>query len=221
LTDKKLVKKGAEASLFLEEWQGTKVIMKRRLPKKYRLPAVDEKIRSHRTVHEANLLHWAKEAGVPTPAILMVDLAHCNIVMEFVEGKQVKEVLDDLLCEERRSLSRQIGEFIGRLHRNDIVHGDLTTSNMVLTPDRRIVFVDFGLGERAIEVEPKGVDLHLMKRAFQSVHFRYAEECFNFVLRGYADVVGERQKDEVVAKIGAIEKRGRYVSERRRVARKQ
>ena len=221
MTDKKLVKKGAEASLFLEEWQGTKVIMKRRLPKKYRLPAVDEKIRSHRTVHEANLLHWAKEAGVPTPAILMVDLANCNIVMEFVKGKQVKEVLDDLLCEERRSLSRQIGEFIGRLHRNDIVHGDLTTSNIVLTPDRRIVFVDFGLGERAIEVEAKGVDLHLMKRAFQSVHFRYAEECFNFVLRGYADVVGEKLKDEVVAKICAIEKRGRYVSERRRAARKQ
>lgn len=214
-----LVKKGAEASLFLEEWQGRKVIMKCRLPKKYRLPAVDEKIRSHRTIHEANLLHCAKEAGVPTPAILMVDLPDSNIIMEFVEGRQVKEVLNNLVRDERRSLSRRIGELIGRLHQNDLVHGDLTTSNMVLTPEDRIVFVDFGLGERTAELELKGVDLHLMKRALQSVHFRHADECFSLVLRGYADVVGESLKDEILAKIGEIERRGRYVAERRRGAR--
>ena len=211
-----LVKKGAEASLFLEEWQGRKVIMKRRLPKKYRLPAVDEKIRTHRTIQEAHLLHHAKGAGVPTPAILMVDLLDSNIIMEFVEGSQVKKVLCDLPREERRSLSQRIGELIGRLHRNDIIHGDLTTSNMVLTPENRLVFVDFGLGERTAELEPKGVDLHLMKRAFQSVHFRHAEECFSFVLKGYARVVGKRQKTNVLAKIGEIERRGRYIAERRR-----
>lgn len=213
-----LVKKGAEASLFLEEWQGRKVIMKRRLPKKYRLPAVDEKIRTYRTIHEAHLLHYAKEAGVPTPAVLMVDLSDFNIIMEFVEGNQVKQVLGNLLREERRSLSQRIGELIGRLHRNNIIHGDLTTSNMVLTPENRVVFVDFGLGERTAELEPKGVDLHLMKRSFQSVHFRHAEECFGVVLKGYAKVVGKGQKDNVLAKIGEIERRGRYVAERRKDA---
>jgi TP53 regulating kinase-like protein len=213
-----LVKKGAEASLFLEEWQGRKVILKRRLPKKYRLPAVDMKIRTHRTVHEAHLLHYAKEAGVPTPAILMVDLLDSNIIMEFVEGSQVKQILSNLPREERRSLSQRMGELIGRLHRNDIIHGDLTTSNMVLTPENRLVFVDFGLGERTAELEPKGVDLHLMKRAFQSVHFRHAKECFSLVLKGYAKVVGKKQKDNVLAKIGEIERRGRYVAERRRDA---
>ena len=211
-----LIKKGAEANLFLEEWQGRKAIMKRRLPKKYRLPEIDEKIRTYRTVHESQLLHNAKEAGVPTPIIFMVDLADSNIIMEFIEGKQVKQVFNNLSPEERGGLSRHIGELIGRLHRNDIVHGDLTTSNMLLTLSGEVVFVDFGLGEKTGELEPKGVDLHLMKRAFQSVHFLYAEECFTAVLDGYAQVVGGNMKRKVYAKIGEIERRGRYISERKR-----
>jgi len=212
-----LVKKGAEASLFLEDWQGRRVIMKRRLPKKYRLPEIDEKIRAYRTVHESQLLHHAKKAGVLTPTIFMVDLTDSNIIMEFVEGKQVKQILDNLSSEERQSLSRHIGELIGRLHCNSIIHGDLTTSNMILTPRGKVVFVDFGLGEKTVELELRGVDLHLMKRAFQSTHFRYAEECFNAVLEGYAKVVGVEVAKKVLLKIGEIEKRGRYISERRKV----
>jgi TP53 regulating kinase-like protein len=211
-----LIKKGAEANLFLEEWQGRKVIMKRRLPKKYRLPEIDEKIRTYRTIHESQLLHYAKEAGVPTPIVFMVDLTDSNIIMEFIEGKQVKQVFNNLSPEERGGLSRHIGELIGRLHRNNIVHGDLTTSNMILAPSGKVVFVDFGLGEKTVELEPKGVDLHLMKRAFQSVHFRYAEECFTAVLDGYAQVVGDEMKSDVYAKIGEIERRGRYISERKK-----
>jgi TP53 regulating kinase-like protein len=211
-----LVKRGAEASLFLEDWQDRKVIMKRRLPKKYRLQAIDEKIRTYRTVHESQLLHYAKEAGVPTPTIFMVDLVDSKIVMEFVEGKQVKQILNDLSSEERRSLSRRIGELIGHLHHHAIIHGDLTTSNMILTPSGKVVFVDFGLGEITHELELRGVDLHLMKRAFQSTHFRYAEECLEAVLEGYAAVVGVEMTEKVSGKIREIEKRGRYISERRR-----
>ncbi|MDH5448773.1 MAG: Kae1-associated kinase Bud32 [Candidatus Bathyarchaeota archaeon] len=211
-----LIKKGAEASLFLEDWQGRKVIMKRRLPKKYRLPEIDEKIRTYRTIHESQLLHYAKEAGVPTPTIFMVGLADSNIIMEFVEGKQVKQVLDGLSFEERKGLSKHIGVLIGRLHCKGIIHGDLTTSNMILTLSGKVVFVDFGLGEKTVELELKGVDLHLMKRAFQSTHFRYAKECFNAVLEGYTKIVGDKVAKKVLRKIREIEKRGRYISERRK-----
>ncbi len=210
-----LVKKGAEASLFLEDWQGRKVIMKRRLPKKYRLPAIDEKIRTYRTVHESQLLHYAKEAGVPTPTIFLVDLADSNIIMEFVEGKQVKQILNSLFPEERRSLSTHVGELIGRLHSNDIIHGDLTTSNMIVTSHGRVVFVDFGLGEKSGELELNGVDLHLMKRAFQSVQFHHADECFSAVLEGYTRIVGDEVAKKVLGKVNEIERRGRYISERR------
>ncbi len=191
--------------------------MKRRLPKKYRLLDIDEKIRTYRTIHEAQLLHYAKEAGVPTPTIFMVDLVDSNIIMEFVEGKQVKQILNDLSFEKRQNLSKYIGELIGRLHLNDVVHGDLTTSNMILTRMSKVVFVDFGLGEKTVELELKGVDLHLMKRAFQSSHFRYAEECFRAVLEGYAKVVGEEVVKEVLGKIREIERRGRYISERSKI----
>jgi len=209
-----LIKKGAEASLFLETWHNRKVIMKRRLPKKYRIPELDLMIRSQRTVHEPNLIHKAKEAGVPTPTIFMVDVAEANIVMEFVDGKQVKEILDHVSSEERLSLSSLIGRMIGRLHKHGIIHGDLTTSNMILTPYGKVVFVDFGLSERSVELEPKGVDLHLMKRALQSTHYKHAKECFKAVMKGYAEAVGEEEAKKVSEKIREIEKRGRYVSER-------
>jgi TP53 regulating kinase-like protein len=209
-----LLKKGAEASLYLEEWHNRKVIMKRRLPKKYRLPQLDLEIRSQRTVHEPNIIHKAKMVGVPTPTIFMVDVADANIVMEFVEGKQVKEILDQVSPKERTRLSELIGRMIGCLHKHGIIHGDLTTSNMILTPYGKVVFVDFGLGERSKELEAKGVDLHLMKRALQSTHYKHAKECFEAIMNGYADVVREDETRKVTDKIREIEKRGRYVSER-------
>ena len=111
-------------------------------------------------------------------------------------------------------MSKHIGELIGRLHLNDIVHGDLTTSNMILTSSGKVVFVDFGLGEKTVELEQKGVDLHLLKRVFQSTHFSYLEECFNAVLEGYSKIVGKEKLKKVLVKIREIESRGRYISER-------
>lgn len=209
-----LIKKGAEANLFLEDWHGRSVIMKRRLSKKYRVPKLDKEIRLYRTIHEPQHIHKAKEAGVPTPTIFMVDTVETTIVMEFIEGKQVKQILDDLPSEERQKLCRHVGELIGRLHNHGIIHSDLTTSNMILTPEGRVVFVDFGLSERSVELEAKGVDLHLMKRAFQSTHFQYAKECFDAVFDGYTRVVGGNVAGEVLKKIEEIGRRGRYVSER-------
>lgn len=209
-----LIKKGAEANLYLEDWHGRSVIMKRRLSKKYRVPKLDKEIRLYRTIHEPQHIHKAKEAGVPTPTIFMVDTVETTIVMEFIEGKQVKQILDDLPSEERQKLCRHVGELIGRLHNHGIIHSDLTTSNMILTPEGRVVFVDFGLSERSVELEAKGVDLHLMKRAFQSTHFQYAKECFDAVFDGYTRVVGGNVAGEVLKKIEEIGRRGRYVSER-------
>ncbi|MEM2102813.1 MAG: Kae1-associated kinase Bud32 [Candidatus Bathyarchaeia archaeon] len=210
-----LLKKGAEANLFLEKWHGRKVIMKKRLPKHYRLQQLDEQIRTYRTIHEPQLIHRAKEAGVPTPTILMIDVKNSTIIMEFVEGKQVKQVFNHFKKEERLRLCRYIGELIGRLHCKSIIHGDLTTSNMILTPHGKVFFVDFGLGEYSKELEIRGVDLHLMKRALQSTHFGYAEESFNAVMEGYASVIGSDVAKSVYEKIREIEKRGRYVAERK------
>lgn len=209
-----LIKKGAEANLYLEEWHGRKVIMKRRVVKRYRVPKLDTQIRAQRTIHEPQIIHRAKEAGVPTPIIFAVDIAESTIIMEWVEGKQVKQVLTDLSSEDRVNLCRTIGELIGRLHDNGIIHGDLTTSNMILTPNGKIVFVDFGLSEQSNELEPRGVDIHLMKRALQSTHYNYARECFKAITEGYEKIVGKETAADVLGKVREIERRGRYISER-------
>jgi TP53 regulating kinase-like protein len=210
-----LIKKGAESSLYLTEWHGRRVVMKKRLPKEYRPSELDERIRIYRTIHEPQLMHEAKEAGVPTPTIFLVDIAEATIIMEFIEGKQVKQLLSGISRSARQGLCLKIGELVGRLHGHGIVHGDLTTSNMILNPDRKIFFVDFGLGEKTAELEARGVDLHLMKRALQSTHFRFAEECFEAVIRGYSKVLGVENAKSVLDNIREIERRGRYVVERK------
>jgi len=210
-----LIKKGAEANLYLEQWHGRRVIMKKRLAKAYRLSALDVAIRTQRTLREPQLIHRAKEAGVPTPTIFLVDVADSNIIMEYVEGKTVKKTLDAMSQSKRMDLCQQIGKLIGRLHNHGIIHGDLTTSNMILTPSGKVFFVDFGLGEQSDELEVKGVDLHLMKRALQSTHYKYANDCFNAVLKGYAETVGKDEARNVLEKISEIERRGRYIAERK------
>jgi len=215
---RKLLKKGAEASLFLASWHGRRVIVKARFPKKYRPAELDEKIRGYRTVHEPQLMHEAKKAGVPTPTIFLVDMKDAAITMEFVEGKQVKQVLANVSKKKRQELCVKIGALIGKMHRNGVIHGDLTTSNMILNGEGKIFLVDFGLGEKNTELEARGVDLHLMKRALQSTHYQFAEECFKSVMAGYSAVLGGEEAEKVLEKIREIERRGRYVAERREEA---
>jgi len=210
-----LIKKGAEADLYLADWHGRKVVLKRRLPKRYRQPALDAQIRGYRTVHEPQLMHEARRAGVPTPMVLLVDRKDTTIIMEYVEGKQVKQVLNEVADVERRELCFRVGKLIGALHESGVIHGDLTTSNMILDFEGKIFFVDFGLGERSEELEARGVDLHLMQRALQSTHFRFAEECFASVIEGYAEVLGREAVRSVLDKIREIQRRGRYVAERK------
>jgi len=215
VTERMLLKKGAEASLFLEDWHGRRVVIKARLPKKYRPQKLDVTIRTYRTVHEPQLMNEAKKAGVPTPTIFQVDVKNAVIVMEFVEGKQVKQLLSGFSAKEREDVCIKIGALIGKLHCHGLIHGDLTTSNMILNTEGKIFLVDFGLGEKNIELEAKGVDLHLMKQALQSTHYQFAEECFAAVTKGYAAVLGEDEAKDVLVKVREIERRGRYVAERK------
>ncbi len=210
-----LLKKGAEASLYVSQWHGRKVISKVRIPKRYRPEALDRRIRSYRTVHEPQLMHEAKAAGVPTPLIYQVNVPEASITMQYIEGAQMKQYLNKATKAERKQLCLRIGELVGKLHKEGLIHGDLTTSNMILSPEGKIFFVDFGLGEKNIEVEAKGVDLHLLKRALQSTHFGFWEECFEAVLAGYNSILGDDLAEKVYLKISEIERRGRYVEERR------
>ena len=210
-----LIRKGAEANLYLADWHGRRVVLKIRLPKEYRHVTLDEQIRTYRTVHESQLMHEAKEAGVPTPKIFLIDVKNTTIIMEFIEGKQIKLLLNDLSEIERRNLCFGIGQLIAKLHKKGVIHGDLTTSNMIMNARGKVFFVDFGLGEKSEELEARGVDLHLMKRALESTHYQFAESCYKSVIDGYGSLLSSKELQNILGKIKEIERRGRYVAERR------
>jgi TP53 regulating kinase-like protein len=209
-----LIRKGAEANLYLEDWHDCKVIVKRRVCKRYRLMVLDTKLRSYRTIHEAQIMHEAKRSGVPTPTIYLVDPKEYTIIMEYISGRRLKETLQGSSNEGRDRLCQLVGSQIAMLHQNNIIHGDLTTSNMIPTDNEKIFFIDFGLSYHSIEVEDFGVDLHLMKRALNSTHYLHADKCFGHVLLGYREFAGSRRTEEVVQKVREIQRRGRYFAER-------
>jgi TP53 regulating kinase-like protein len=131
--------------------------------------------------------------------------------MEFIEGVRLKDVVNLLEKERRVDIFYRIGQQIALLHQNDIVHGDLTTSNMILTPSGRISFIDFGLGDFSSSIEDKGVDLHLMHRALESAHFEYSTDCFDAVINGYRGTLGDEQSSDAFNRVTEIEMRGRYL----------
>jgi len=145
---------------------GKTVVQKRRIKKAYRITEIDALLIASRTKEEAKLIAESRTYGVSVPIIYDVDLAHGIITMEYLAGKRVKDILNSLDETERKHICQQIGESIARLHNHDIIHGDITTSNMILL-DNRIHFIDFGLGCKNSEMEAKGVDLHVLMEAFE------------------------------------------------------
>ena len=205
-----LIAKGAEADLLLDpDWNGLKALLKIRKEKKYRHPEIDKEIRKTRTLFEANILHRVKEAGVPTPLVYQVDPEKATIVMEYIEGTKVRDVIKDLSGQEKKDMFHEIGIKAGLMHHGGIIHGDLTTSNMISTV-HGVVFIDFGLGEVSSEVEKRGVDLNLLHRMLTSTHYEYTETLFTAFTEGYIECFNGEAED-ALERMREIEKRGRYI----------
>jgi len=201
-----VLRRGAEAELHDGRWLGREAIIKRRAPKGYRHPTLDAAIRSQRTKNEARLMLEARSKGVSVPIIYDIDLAKSEIVMERIFGARVKDLFNELPMEGAKRLADDMGRIVALLHANDIVHGDLTTSNMLMRDDR-ICMIDFSLGEKTSAIEKKGVDLHLLFEAFHSAHYM-REELLDDLLASYRE--GFSGADEVIRRVKEIEKRGRY-----------
>lgn len=197
---------GAEARLDSSVWMGRTVVLKQRVVKGYRQPALDKSLQTFRIKNEVRLMLEARRAGIPVPVIYSVDLSENRIVMEEIPGIRVKDALERMPDDEARQVCVKIGEIAGRLHSNDIVHGDLTTSNMLLDGDR-IVVIDFSLGSKSSELEDKGVDMHLLEEAFHSAHYRRSE-LYEAVRHSYVESYPGGA--DVLKKVKEIEKRGRY-----------
>jgi len=136
------------------------------------------------------------------------------------EGRTCLEarlLFDAKLAGVRKKVCRKIGRYLARLHKRGIVHGDLTTSNLLLSPGGELYLVDFGLGEYTPSLEARGVDLHLLRRALQSVHFGVAEEAYREICSAYLREFGKEGRG-VLRRAEEIGKRGRYVGREERGA---
>ena len=199
---------GAEAILYLEERDGKQVLVKERIKKGYRLPELDEKIRKKRTKHEESLLNRSRRSGVNVPFVL--DNEDSKIIMEFIDGKKVKDVLNDLSEKDKKNVYKLIGKNIALLHQNNIIHGDLTTSNFMLTnePKNKLYIVDFGLGKYSEKVEDKAVDLYVLYEALKSAHFKYLNPAWQNILKDYLHSYSNARA--VLNRIEKIKSRRRY-----------
>lgn len=199
---KKIIQRGAESILYLKD----NFLIKDRIKKSYRHEEIDKLKRKYPTRKEAKLLKKAQSLGVNVPEVYSVDDKKMQVKMEFLDGPTIKEVIETLPASKRKQLCKSIGEQIAILHNNDIIHNDLTTSNMLFYKNK-IYFIDFGLGFISTKIEDKAVDIHLLKQALESKHYKIFNQIFKEILSGY-----KKTKDFslILKRLEKVESRGRY-----------
>jgi Kae1-associated kinase Bud32 len=195
----RIIAHGAEALVYVEDG----LIVKKRQPKAYRNAQLDRKLRAFRTRREAKVMKKLDELGIAVPALRTFSDSPASITMEYVEGKKLRDVLNE---KNGTVLCREIGNAVGTMHSNGIIHGDLTTSNMMVR-DGKIVFIDFGLSFFSEKDEDKAVDIHLFKQALASSHARLSEKCLPSFFEAYAEA--SPYGDGVIQRLEQVEARGR------------
>ena len=201
------IAQGAEAVLY----QDDKKIIKHRASKAYRHPELDAKLRKERTRKEAKILETLQKLNFPSPKLIKADDKSGKLELEFIDGTTVRTALSTLTKPQQNKLMKDIGKCIAVLHNNNIIHGDLTTSNMMLNlknKTHQLHFIDFGLSYISLRTEDKAVDLHVLERAFESTHCDYYPELFNLIITEYKKQY--KDADAVLARLKKVNERGRY-----------
>ena len=212
--DQGLIAQCAESEVSGCMFHGQAAVEKRRPKKAYRHPFLDAKIREGRTVREARALVRAKKAGVPTPAVYVVDKSECMLVIERMQGPTVRDVIAsaDTASAVPRRLLETMGSIIARLHAADQIHGDLTTSNFMLRDvhdSDSLVVIDFGLVRHSTDAEERAVDLYVLERAIGSTHPLLSSP-MEAVWRGYsAGHLPDAKLAQTLQRLEMVRARGR------------
>lgn len=203
----KLIKKGAEADIYITKWNNSKSILKIRKTKNYRNPILDANLQKQRTIKESQTLSKVKSYGIPAPLVYFVNLKKSLIIMQQIPGTPIHDLSNSKII----SLSKQIGNLVGSMHKNGIMHGDLTTSNFILFKNK-IYVIDFGLSQKTIKPEDHAVDLRLIKEILNSAHVTIMDRAWKNFLVGYKSVVGTSKYLKITNLVSEIESRGRYAT---------
>ena len=203
----KILKKGAEADVYISSWNGKKSVLKIRKEKKYRNSSLDARIRKQRTIREAQIISYVKSFGISTPLIYFVNYKNFSIYMQYVKGKLIRDM-------DEKSIPKtclQIGMIAGTLHQNGIMHGDLTTSNFILT-SKHLFVIDFGLANRTEKPDDHAIDLRLFKEILNSAHANVMQKSWKNFITGYEKSVGKKHCKKILELVSVIESRGRYAT---------
>ena len=212
LSSCELIKQGAEARVYRGRFQDKPVIVKERFPKTYRLPALDQKLSQRRMNQEVRSMARCRKHGIRVPEVYRTDTQKRLIYMEDIsDGVTLKEHLQLVGGPEsdasRTALMEHIGQILAKMHDFDIIHGDLTTSNMIYDREtNNLTLIDFGLSFVSGLAEDKGVDLYVLERAFLSTHPN-TEELFQRLLDSYSR--GLTNSKSVIQKLDEVRLRGR------------
>ena len=199
-----IIKRGAEGDLYGVVWNSRKCVVKVRRPKSYRHPLLDRRIRRQRTIREAQMLHRVKSFGVCTPTVFLVDARRYSITMQYMHGVPAHGLRGGRFVDAAATM----GRMAGTLHANGVMHGDMTTSNFIVSD--KISIIDFGLSIPTRKPEDHAVDLRLYKEILNSAHVDEMQEAWQEFLSGYGLVVGERALKRTIGLVSVIEGRGRY-----------
>lgn len=192
------IAKGAEANLYKDDGK----LVKKRISKKYRIAELDKRLRKARTKHEAKILEKLSRIGVSVPKVIGVNEKEYTITMEFIDGKLIKDVFNSN-GGNIPELSKDIGKILAKIHDSNIIHNDLTTSNMILK-EGDIYFIDLGLGYHSTRVEDMAMDLVVFKKSVRATHPKNFEVIWEGMLAGY------KGSKEILTRVEHIEKRVRY-----------
>ena len=203
----KLINRGAEADVYSTMWDKKKAILKIRKVKSYRNSLLDQKIRKQRTTRESQIISQVKSFGISTPLIYFMDINKCSILMQYIDGKIVR----DLKGNDIVKVCSEIGQIVGTMHKHGIMHGDLTTSNFILDK-KKLFLIDFGLASRTEKPDDHAIDLRLFKEILNSAHAEVMEKSWKNFQKGYSKAVGMKYSKKILNLVAVIESRGRYAT---------
>ncbi|XP_033911600.2 EKC/KEOPS complex subunit TP53RK-like [Acipenser ruthenus] len=215
LSGMELLKQGAEARVYRGQFLGKAAVMKERFPRRYRHPTLDEKLTHRRTAQEVRSILRCRKAGIAAPVVYFVDYTtHCIFLEEIAGSVTVRDYIHSTPktdTEKLHSLAERMGQILAKMHEEDVIHGDLTTSNMLLRTaveggSLDLVLIDFGLSYISALPEDKGVDLYVLEKAFLSTHPN-TESVFETLLKSYT--VSSKKSAPVIKKLDEVRLRGR------------